>query len=63
MEPSYRDQKYHRVGLVSLVEYLDDPLFAQTKAIWDIFGVSRIRSSQNIPLSIEDTEHTDERCL
>jgi hypothetical protein len=50
----------HRVTLVSLIESLDDPLFAQTKAIWDSFRISRVRSSLQ---SANDPEHTDERCL
>lgn len=58
-----KDQENVRVSLVSFIEYLDDPLFAQTKSIWDSFRVSRIRTSQNILLSTEEAEASDERCL
>ncbi|CZR58775.1 uncharacterized protein PAC_08667 [Phialocephala subalpina] len=53
----------HRVSLVSLIESLDDPLFGQTKAIWDNFRVSRIRSSQIALESVDDPDRADERCL
>jgi hypothetical protein len=58
-----KNQEPFRVGLVNFIECLDDPLFAQTKAIWDSFSPSRIRSSQNILLSAEDSRFSDERCL
>lgn len=60
---SINDRETVRVSLVSFIEYLDDPLFAQTKSIWDSFRISRIRSSQNTPLSREEAEASDERCL
>ncbi|KAF4636015.1 hypothetical protein G7Y89_g2063 [Cudoniella acicularis] len=53
----------HRVSLVSLIESLDDPLFGQTKAIWDSFRISRIRSSQIALQSVNDPDRADERCL
>lgn len=63
IRPPRHNQENVRLSLVSFVEYLDDPLFAQTKAIWDSFRVSRIRSSQNILLSVEEADLSDERCL
>jgi hypothetical protein len=58
---SHHDQ--HRVSVVRLIESFDDPLFVQTKAIWDSFRASRIRSSKIALQSVDDTERTDERCL
>jgi hypothetical protein len=58
---SHRDQ--HKVSVVRLIESFDDPLFVQTKAIWDSFRASRIRSSKIALQSVDDTERTDERCL
>jgi len=57
----YRD--HNRASLVSLVESLDDPLFLQTKAIWDSFRVSRIRSAQLALQPVYDPDRADERCL
>lgn len=53
----------HKVSLVGLIESLDDPLFVQTKAIWDTYRTSRIRSSQMAFETIDDPDCADERCL
>ncbi|KAH8591713.1 hypothetical protein B0O99DRAFT_631510 [Bisporella sp. PMI_857] len=52
-----------RISLVSLIEYVEEPMFALTKAIWDSFRVSRIRFSQNILLSVQALKESDEQCL
>jgi hypothetical protein len=48
------------VSLVGFIESLDDPLFVQTKAIWNSFRASRIKSSLQ---SIDNPERGDEFCL
>jgi hypothetical protein len=50
----------YRVSLVGFIESLDDPLFVQTKAIWNSFRASRVRSSLK---SIDNPERGDEFCL
>ncbi|PMD33322.1 hypothetical protein L207DRAFT_608000, partial [Hyaloscypha variabilis F] len=57
----YRDQ--NRVSPISLIESLDDPMFVQSKAIWDSFRVSRIRSAQIALQPVYDPDRADERCL
>lgn len=59
----YNSERKSKITLLSLVEYLDDPLFAQTKAIWGCFRASRIRRPPHISLSYEEAEQIDERCL
>jgi hypothetical protein len=56
-------KRQNSVGLASFIEYFNDPIFAQTKGIWDSFRISRIRSSKHELLSADDAECTDERCL
>jgi len=56
-------REHNRASLISLIESLDDPLFVQTKAIWDSFRVSRIRSAQIALQPIYDRDRADERCL
>jgi hypothetical protein len=50
----------YRVSLVGFIESLDDPLFVQTKAIWNSFRASRIKSSLQ---SIDYPERGDEFCI
>lgn len=57
------NQQAFKATLVNFIGYIDDPLFAQTKATWDSFRVSRIRSSQNNLLSAENSKFADESCL